>query len=113
MLTIKNRFIVSTVGKIAIFLVVLLILNSGCNKIDCTKENYCETNKCILTNSEQKIGICKEINQNDWVLCPTPVGDVCITLYDPVCGSNQQTYSNSCAACKIVNSYQRGECNGR
>ena len=30
-------------------------------------------------------------------LCPRPYV-VCTTVYDPVCGSNKQTYSNACQA---------------
>jgi len=36
---------------------------------------------------------------------------VCIEIYDPVCGSNGITYSNSCfAEAAGVNEYSSGEC---
>ena len=36
---------------------------------------------------------------------------VCIEIYDPVCGSNGITYSNSCfAGAAGVNEYSSGEC---
>lgn len=35
--------------------------------------------------------------------------DSCITLYQPVC-SNGKTYSNSCKACQIEDSYTEGQC---
>jgi heat shock protein HslJ len=35
---------------------------------------------------------------------------VCITLYDPVCGCNGVTYSNSCAAACVGVSATKGEC---
>lgn len=35
----------------------------------------------------------------------------CITLYDPVCGCNGVTYSNSCMAeCASIMEYEPGEC---
>lgn len=36
---------------------------------------------------------------------------ICIEIYEPVCGCNQKTYSNSCfAACDGITSYEPGEC---
>lgn len=36
---------------------------------------------------------------------------VCITLYDPVCGCNNKTYSNSCvAAASGISTFTKGEC---
>ena len=39
-------------------------------------------------------------------------GAMCITLYEPVCGCNGVTYSNSCVATTRggVSSYLNGEC---
>jgi len=35
----------------------------------------------------------------------------CITLYDPVCGCDNITYGNSCAAlCQGITEYTEGEC---
>lgn len=40
------------------------------------------------------------------------LAEVCIQLYDPVCGDDNATYSNACEACRAssVNSYTTGEC---
>lgn len=36
---------------------------------------------------------------------------VCTMQYDPVCGCNNKTYSNACAAeCADIKKYQKGEC---
>ena len=38
---------------------------------------------------------------------------VCIEIYQPVCGCNNQTYSNSCYAGRDgVTSWSEGECSG-
>ena len=38
---------------------------------------------------------------------------VCIEIYQPVCGCNNETYSNSCYAVRDgVTSWSEGECSG-
>ena len=40
-------------------------------------------------------------------------GMACIEIYQPVCGCNNQTYSNSCYAGRDgVTSWSEGECSG-
>ena len=67
---------------------IVFFLSFGCNSVDDNVDN------CI---DESKINL----------------NAICITIYDPVCGCNDVTYSNSCVAERAgVTSFTNEECNG-
>ena len=71
-----------------IIYVIVFFLSFGCNSVDDNVDN------CI---DESKIDL----------------DAICITIYDPVCGCNDVTYSNSCVAESAgVTSFTYEECNG-
>ena len=72
---------------------MLLLILFSCDKMNCANIPELVSSSCI-----------------DSTL--TETGAFCITLYDPVCGCNGITYSNSCVAKTRggVSSYFDGEC---
>lgn len=66
------------------------ILPALCALVFLTLAFSCKSNKCV-----------EKPNTN----C------VCTMQYDPVCGCNNKTYSNACAAeCANIKVYKKGEC---
>ena len=53
---------------------------------------------------------CAQEADSDFISCPEQQGEFCVQTYDPVCGNDGKTYSNSCEACKSVKIYKSGEC---
>ena len=98
----KNKFylILSFLFLIIIVVIVFkLYLTESCDKNSCAENELC--------NYDGKNFACLEL-----ILCPEIRNEFCITLYEPVCGNNYKTYSNSCVACsnKSVRGYVKGEC---
>lgn len=76
---------------------------------DCLNTNsvICENYKCTMTydeNIDEEEVMCDETSKAEDTMC--------IMIYDPVCGSDGNTYWNSCEACKSENviSYTQWEC---
>ena len=72
---------------------LLLLILFSCDKKSCTNISELGNSSCI-----------------DSTLIVS--GGMCITVYEPVCGCNGVTYSNSCVATTRggVSSYVDGEC---
>lgn len=56
------------------------------------------------------IGCSSGIVNEDFVDCPENIDEFCIEVYQPVCGDDGKTYSNSCVACQTAEKYKEGEC---
>ncbi len=53
---------------------------------------------------------CAKEETSEYITCPEDSGEFCIQIYQPVCGEDGVTYSNSCVACQNVDKYKEGEC---
>ena len=61
----------------------------------------------LFSNCSDKDG---EVTHDICLSDPPNPNEVCIEIYQPVCGCNQITYSNSCFAEGIVISWTEGAC---
>ena len=74
----------------------------------CYDSKECKGN-CLTDHCGDFAG---ENSNNDYIKClqKTPDDAVCIALFDPVCGEDGRTYSNTCEACREVEFYKNGSC---
>ena len=82
---------------------IFLVLTISIAFMSCEKSKNLSTLNCVMSPSVQN-GVCID---------STLIGnsDECIEIYDPVCGCNEITYSNTCyAAANGVLTWEKGEC---
>ena len=63
-----------------------------------------------LTSFTSCTDVDQEVTQDICLTDPPNPNEVCIEIYQPVCGCNEITYSNSCFAEGIVVSWTEGAC---
>ncbi len=78
--------------KKALYLLMLVFLITACEKY--------EQSATVVVTGEGP----------GFVDCPGETGEFCAAVYQPVCGDDGATYSNSCVACQNVKKYKEGEC---
>ena len=101
-----------------LFLILVILLSVfafGCEtpKV-CTKEaKQCPDGTGVGRNASLNCEFdpCPSVSDNSgYIVCPDEAIEFCISVYQPVCGADEKTYSNACEACKIVERYTDGAC---
>ena len=96
----KQTFYIS-LTIFAVFVLVLTFLSFSDYKekpkTDIDKDDYgCLVSAGYSWNEEFEMCVIEDTYEE----CPEMEGDVCIMIYDPVCGlPNKQEYTNKCFAC--------------
>ncbi|MCX6180466.1 MAG: Kazal-type serine protease inhibitor family protein [Bacteroidetes bacterium] len=92
----------------------LAVYEPVCGNDGITYSNYCEAIKAGATVYSK--GACKIIEPpviNECHGTPWPDNTSCIALYEPVCGCDGRSYSNSCEAARAgILHYTDGKCGG-
>lgn len=99
----KKNFNINLIFAVALTLTLNIIFTGNDAASSQIKENISPSKKC-------KCPLGKKWNGKK---CVKKTGEeVCFTLFDPVCGCDGMTYSNSCDAnLNGIKKFTRGECN--
>lgn len=99
-------------GKIIIITIVLIILFVPFIPVESTVQVVCVTTPCLDMVVIESQTIAESISNafsRDAIPDESPDELICIELFDPVCGVDGVTYSNSCFAGNVEIQF-RGEC---
>lgn len=98
--------------QLGILLITTTVLLASCTQQACPMDaKVCPDGTTLgRTGPDCSFPACPE---TDFVACEGEYGDICPAVYDPVCGSDGETYGNPCEACSAgLISYKPGACGG-